>query len=100
MVGMSVINTIMGSSGGGLMSLFLTHLQAQYIDKTVHPYFLEHRNRQKILSDIRQCFSCLLDEGIAKKWLFLIHFIRFEMHMDRPDNLKKILGHHINYLSI
>ena len=21
------------------------------------------------------------------------------MHMDRPDNLKKILGHHINYLS-
>ena len=35
MVGMSVINTIMGSSGGGLMSLFLTHLQAQYIDKTV-----------------------------------------------------------------
>ena len=29
MVGMSVINTIMGSSGGGLMSLFLTHLQGK-----------------------------------------------------------------------
>ena len=29
--------------------------------------FLEHWNRQKSLSDIRQCFSCLLDEWIAKK---------------------------------
>ena len=39
MVGMSVINTIMGSSGGGLMSLFLTHLQAQYIDQGRHQGF-------------------------------------------------------------
>ena len=35
------------------------------------------------------------------RWpFFKIHFIRFEMHMDRPDNLKIFLGHHINYLSI
>ena len=35
------------------------------------------------------------------RWpFFKIHFICFEMHMDGPDNLKKNLGHHINYLSI
>ena len=64
---------------------------------------------QKILLDIRQRFSCLLDEGIEKKCkkknffhsgFFLIHFIRFEMHMDGRINLKILLGYHINFLSI
>ena len=73
-----------------------------------HPMFLEHWNRQKNISVIRQCFSCLLDELIAKiskkkisRWLFeIIHIIRFEMHMDRRINLKIFLGYDINYLSI
>ena len=35
------------------------------------------------------------------RWLFfLIHFIRFEMHMDGRINLKILLGYHINFLSI
>ena len=65
--------------------------------------FLEHWNRQKILSDIRQRFSCLLDEGIAKKCkkmqkkknhggFFKIHFIHFEMHMDRLDKSENTFG--------
>ncbi len=66
----------------------------------LHPYFLEHWNRQKILSDIWQCFSCLLDESIPKNankknhcGVFLkIHFIHFEMHMDRPDKSENIFG--------
>ena len=33
-------------------------------------------------------------------FFFKTHFIRFEMHMDRPDDLKNFLGHHIKYLSI
>ena len=71
--------------------------------------FLEHWNRHKNILDIRQRFSCLLDERIEKKcnffffsrWLFFkIHFIRFEMHMDGRINLKIFLGYDINYLSI
>ena len=42
------------------MSLFMIH------DKLTYKY-LEHWNRQKILSNIRQHFSYLLDEWIAKK---------------------------------
>ena len=34
---------------------------------SIHPMFLEHWNRQKILSGIQQHFFSLL-EGIAKKW--------------------------------
>ena len=37
---------------------------------TVHCEFLEHWNSQKSLSSIWQHFSCLLDEGIAKIWIF------------------------------
>ena len=33
-----------------------------------HCGFLEHWNSQKSLTKIRQCFSCLLDEGIEKIW--------------------------------
>ena len=29
---------------------------------------------------------------------FLIQFIHFEMHMDRPDKLKIFLGYNINHL--
>ena len=57
-----------------------------------HCWFLEHWNRQKSLTNIWQCFSCLLDEWIANiwktfsRWLFeIIHIIHFGMHMDRPD---------------
>ena len=53
----------------------------------------KNRNRQKILFSIQQRFSCLLDEWIAKicKYFFFtmaffkIHFICFEMHIDRVD---------------
>ena len=31
---------------------------------------------------------------------FYIHFICFEMHMDKPDKSENILGYNINYLSI
>ena len=34
-------------------------------------------------------------------WTFeIIQFIRFEMHMDRPDKCEFFLGYNINYLSI
>ena len=33
---------------------------------TRHCWFLEHLNRQKSLTHIWQCFSCLLDKWIAK----------------------------------
>ena len=45
-----------------------------------------------------QCFSCLLDEWIAKIskkrfWLFeIIYIIHFEMNMDRPDKSENIFG--------
>ena len=58
---------------------------------TFHPVFLECWNTQKSICSIWHCFSCLLDESIAKKfnffsqWLFeIIRIICFEMHMDRP----------------
>ena len=65
-----------------------------------HSWFLEHWNSQKIICNIRHRFSYLLDEWIEKICknffftvaFFKIHFIRFEMHMDRPDNLKKNFG--------
>ena len=65
----------------------------------LHCRFLEHRNRQNILSNIPQRFSCLLDEWIEKKCkkkirdvFFEIHFSRFEMHMDRLDKSENIFG--------
>ena len=65
--------------------------------KALHPMFLEHWNRQKILSSIRQCFSCLLDEWIANicKKKFQDAFLKilcFEMHMDRPDKSENTFG--------
>ena len=75
----------------------------------VHCMFLEHWNRQKIISDIRQRFSCLLDERIEKKckfffsrWLF---FFKSTLSVLRCTwtgriNLKIFLGYDINYLSI
>ena len=29
---------------------------------------------------------------VVSRWLFFIHFIRFEMHMDRPDKSDDIFG--------
>ena len=64
--------------------------------------FLEHRNRQKILSNIRQHFSCLLDEWIAKKctffpqWLYLF----WDAHGQARIIMKIFLEYDINYLSI
>ena len=83
-----------------LFPILKSLLNFRWICKKKHCMFPEHWNRQKILSDIRQCFSCLLDEGITKNekekisgWLFfLIHFIRFEMHMDRPDKSENVFG--------
>ena len=37
----------------------------------LHHMFLEHWNRQKSLSNIRQHFSCLLDKWIEKKCKFI-----------------------------
>ena len=34
----------------------------------IHCGFLKHWNSQKSLCNIWQCFSCLLDESIEKKW--------------------------------
>ena len=55
-----------------------------------HCGFLEHWNSQKSLTKIRQCFSCLLDEGIEKickknsQWIFeIIQFIRYPIQMDK-----------------
>ena len=69
-----------------------------------HRVFLEHWNSQKSLSNIRQCFSCLLDEWIEK----ICKKINFTLAFwDNPHypllhriNLKIILGYYINYLSI
>ena len=42
-----------------------------------------------------------MQKNFFSRWLFfLIHFIRFEMHMDGRINLKILLGYHINFLSI
>ena len=66
-----------------------------------HPWFLEPWNRQKSLQHIWQRFSYLLDKWIAKiskknffsRWLFeIIHIIRFEMRMDRPDKSENTFG--------
>ena len=74
----------------------------------IHCWYIEPENREKNLRLIWQCFSCLLDEWIAKmskkkisRWLFeIIHIIRFEIWDLRPRDLKIFLGYDINYLSI
>ena len=59
------------SIGGVRSSIWksLTYIFAAHcISRSLfHRMFLEHWNRQKILSKIWQRFSCLLDEWIAKK---------------------------------
>ena len=74
-----------------------------------HCMFLEHWNSLKILSDIWQCFSCLLDERIAKKCkIFFFRggfFFKSTLSVLRCTwtgqiNLKIFLGYDINYLSI
>ena len=71
--------------------------------------FLEHWNRQKSLSNIRQRFSCLFVEWIAKKCKKKIFrggfFFKSTLSVLRCTwtgriNLKIFLGYHINYLSI
>ena len=70
--------------------------------------FLEHWNRQKILSNIRQCFSCLLDELIAKNakkkfrggFFFKSTFSVLRCTWTGRINLKIFFGYDINYLSI
>jgi hypothetical protein len=48
------------------------------------------------------CFAAKkMKKRISLTWTSeIIQFIRFEMHMDRPDKSKKNLGYDINYLSI
>ena len=71
--------------------------------------FLEHWNRQKILCDIWQRFSYLLDERIEKKCkIFFFRggfFFKSTLSILRciwtgRINLKIFLGYNINYLSI
>ena len=69
--------------------------------------FLEHWNRQKNISNIRQRFSCLLDcKNMQKKNFIMaflkIHFICFEMDMDRPDKYENTFGiqYILTFLSI
>ena len=69
--------------------------------------FLEHRNRQKILSNIRQHFSCLLDEWIAKKckkksrcFFFKSALSVLRCSWTGRINLKIFFGYDVNYLSI
>ena len=72
--------------------------------------FLQHWNRQKILSSFWQRFSCLLDEWIAKlcKFFFKIAFFKNPLYLfwdahglvTGRINLKILLGYNINYLSI
>ena len=92
-----------------LSSRHFTNILKLILLQCKHRMFLEHWNRQKILSNIRQRFSCLLDEWIAKiskkkifsRWLFeIIHIIRFEIWDLRSRDLKIFLGYDINYLSI
>ena len=64
---------------------------------TPHCVFLDHWNRRKILSSIKQCFSRLIDEGITKickkNWLFqIIHIIHFVMQIDRSDKSENIFA--------
>ena len=70
-----------------------------FLQKTMHRMFLEHWNRQKILSNIRQRFSCLLSEWIAKKCKN-IFFRVLRCTWTGRINLKICLGYDINYLSI
>ena len=74
-----------------------------------HCWFLEHWNRQKSLSNIRQRFSCLLDKGIAKickkKNFHEGFFFKSTLSVLRCTwtgriNLKIFLGYNITYLSI
>ena len=74
-----------------------------------HRWFLEHWNSQKILCNIKQCFSFLLDEWIEKicKKIFFHggFFFKSTLSVLRCTwtgriNLKIFLGYHINYLSI
>ena len=75
-----------------------------------HRLFLEHWSSQKILCNIRQRFSCLLDEWIEKNkickknfssWLFLKSILSvLRCTWTGRINLKIFLGYHINYLSI
>ena len=70
--------------------------------------FLEHWNKQKILSSIQQHFSCLLDEWIAKIWRkknHVVFFLKSTLSVLRctwtiPINLKILLGFNNNCLSI
>ena len=77
------------------------------LTKDKHPMFLEHWNRQKIISSIGQRFSCLLDEWIGKicKNNFSPCFFLNPLSVLRRTwtgriNLKILLGYNINYLSI
>ena len=73
-----------------------------------HSMFLEHWNRQKILLDIWQRFSCQLDECIEKICNFFFtaaFFLKSTLSVLRCTwtgqiNLKIFLGYNINYLSI
>ena len=71
--------------------------------------FLEHWNRKKILSNIRQRFSCLIDEWVeikCKKKQFVVAFhLKSTLLVLRCTwtgriNLKTLLGYDIKYLSI
>ena len=63
-----------------------TNSRARKRNITAHPMFLEHWNSQKILSHIRQCFSCLLDE-----WLKICFFHKIDL-------LLFACGHSIHFL--
>ena len=56
---------------------------------------------KKVFVTFDSVFHAYLMSGLKKYEkkitvaFFKIHFIRFEVHMDGRDNLKKILGRHI-----
>ena len=82
---------LQSSDGGGTFCLLFWNLHKEVVEQSMvifsidigqrctiawYPMFLEHWNRQKILSSIRQHFSCQLDEEIAKicKKMFTMAF--------------------------
>ena len=58
-----------------LSSRHFTNILKLILLQCKHRIFLEHWNRQKILSSIQQRFSCLLDERIEKKCNFNLHVV-------------------------
>ena len=69
----------------GRTALVFWYENSIILPKPIHRKFLEHWNGQKIISNIRQRFSCLLDEWIAKKWkASKLTFVCFQLQLFSP----------------